>query len=48
MKMKELIKLKNVNAAGGSWMEKDSLIQAKNFSEITRISRIGADIAKEI
>ena len=46
--LKEYLSLKNVIAAGGSWMVKDSLIQAKNFSEITRISRIGADIAKEI
>ena len=46
--LKEYLSLKNVIAAGGSWMVKDSLIQAKNFSEITRISRIGADIVKEI
>lgn len=46
--LKEYLSLKNVLAVGGSWMVKDSLIKAKDFAEITRVSRIGADIAKEI
>lgn len=46
--LKEYLSLKNVLAAGGSWMVKDSLIKSGNFAEITRISRIGADIVKEI
>lgn len=44
----DYLKFKKVIACGGSWMVKNDLIVAKNFAEITRLSKEAAALAKSI
>lgn len=46
--LKEFISAKFIVACGGTYMVKEDLINAENYEEITRLSKLSTDIVKEV